>query len=66
MLRSGHAGLIAQPKVWRGKAAVGVIKRHVFVNRAKFDISVTLAGRAADPLRPHPCDDDRRLTVAVA
>jgi hypothetical protein len=20
----------------------------------------------ADPLRPHPCDDDRRLAVAVA
>jgi hypothetical protein len=24
-----------------------------------------LAGRAADPHRPHPCDDDRRLAVAV-
>ena len=28
--------------------------------------SLTLAGRAADPHRPHPCDDDRRLAVAVA
>jgi hypothetical protein len=27
---------------------------------------VTLAGRAADPLWPHPCDDDERLAVAVA
>ena len=26
---------------------------------------ITLAGRAADPHRPHPCDDDRRLAVAV-
>ena len=28
--------------------------------------SITLAGRAADPLWPHPCDDDGRLAVAVA
>jgi hypothetical protein len=33
---------------------------------SNFDISITLAGRAADPLRPRPCDDDRRLAVAVA
>jgi hypothetical protein len=29
------------------------------------NILITLAGRAADPLRPHSCDDDRRLAVAV-
>jgi hypothetical protein len=29
MLRSGHAGPIAQPKVWRGKAAVGSLKTRV-------------------------------------
>ena len=28
--------------------------------------SITLAGRETDPLWPHPCDDDRRLAVAVA
>ena len=31
-----------------------------------FDTSITLAGRAADPHRLHPCDDDKRLAVAVA
>jgi hypothetical protein len=27
------------------------------------NILITLAGRAADPHRPHPCDDDRRSAV---
>jgi hypothetical protein len=54
--------LLAQTKVWRGKADVG---KHMFVNRAVFYISITLAGRAADPHRPHPCDDDRKLAAAV-
>jgi hypothetical protein len=33
---------------------------------SSFNTSITLAGRAADPHRPHPCDDDGRLAVAVA
>ena len=28
------------------------------------DTLVMLVGMAADPLWPHPCDDDRRLAVA--
>jgi hypothetical protein len=26
------------------------------------NILITLAGRAADPLRPHSCDDDRKVS----
>ena len=33
------------------------------MNRAVFDISITLAGRAADPHRPNPCRDVLNLTV---
>ena len=42
-------------------ASITAVKCGVVVS---FGTSITLAGRAADPLRPHPCDDDRRLAVA--
>ena len=58
---------------------VGLVGDKIASNRTTFKLkdlpclegkrtntSITLAGRAPDPLWLHPCDDDRRLAVAVA